>query len=73
MSTPSTIPNPLNDHTVQNDIEDTVKRLTNASLGIGNIDEHIRYLVREAARWGIREGFRMGWRLGENAGRKARI
>ena len=66
MSAPSTIPNPLNDHTVQNDIEDTVQRLMNASHGgIGNIDDCIRYLIREAARWGIREGFRMGWRIKE--------
>ena len=66
MSAPSTIPNPLNDHTVQNDIEDTVQRLMNAAHGgHGNIDDCIRYLIREAARWGIREGFRMGWRIKE--------
>ena len=38
MSAPSTIPNLQNDHTVQNDIEDTVQRLMNAAPGgHGNI------------------------------------
>lgn len=61
------IHNLLSDAGVQQDIKDKVESLMNRRCGnFSNIDENIRKLIVEAAKWGMSNGFRMGWRIREN-------
>lgn len=60
-----TIPNPLTDAGVKRDIKEKVERLMKQRGAFRNVNEHIEYLVKSAAEWGMSEGFRMGWKLHE--------
>lgn len=60
-----TIPNPLNDKGVMKDIAERVDEMLKWQGGHRNINEHIKELVTEAAKWGMSTGFRMGWRVYE--------
>ena len=62
-----TVPNPLQDKGVQQEIEERVAILMNLAIGGQSIEQAIKWTVKEAARWGIQKGFNMGWRLAENA------
>lgn len=67
-----TIPNPLTDEGVKSDINHRVEDLLHLSLGVKNIDEAMRHLIKRAAEWGYSEGFRMGWRVYQNTKGKSR-
>lgn len=64
-----TIPNPLTDKGVQQDIKDKVAELMNRSVKASippiNVSQYIEGLVKKAAEWGMSEGFRMGWKVYE--------
>ena len=64
-----TIPNPLTDKGVQQDIQNKVQELMNRSVKTSinpvNVSQYIEKLVTKAAEWGMSEGFRMGWRVYE--------
>ena len=65
------IPNPLNDKGVQNDINDLVSVLMERRENIKfcELDKYIKKAINDAARWGIATGFNMGWRVREVRGK----
>lgn len=62
-----TIPNPLTDMGVQEDIEKKADELMfrSASMRLCDASETVRKAIKKAAQWGYSEGFRMGWRIHE--------
>lgn len=70
-----TIPNPLADEGVKQDIrrkvEELMKRpVRNALYSHDTISDYIHKMVEQAAEWGMLEGFRMGWMVRENRKKK---
>lgn len=66
-----TIPNPLTDEGVKQDIRRKVEELMNrpvrnALYSHDNISDYMQKMVKQAAEWGMLEGFRMGWMVREN-------
>ena len=62
-----TIPNPLTDKGVQEDIEKKTDELMfrSASMRLCDVSETMRKVIKKAAQWGMSEGFRMGWKIHE--------
>ena len=60
-----TIPNPLTDKGVVEDIHRKVEEILNSPSRIGTLDSIIKNAVERAAKWGYSEGFRMGWKVYE--------
>lgn len=56
---------PLTDAGVKRDIKEYVERLMNEKGRFRNVSDHIEYLVKTAAEWGMSEGFRKGWKVYE--------
>jgi hypothetical protein len=62
-----TMPNPLSDKGIKEDIDDKVKKLMGKSCSsLISIKENITDMVKTAAEWGMAEGFRIGWRIHEH-------
>lgn len=64
------IPNPLTDAGVKKDITQKVQEVLKYPGRYRSAQEHLEFLVRTAAEWGMATGFRMGWMVKENLGRK---
>ena len=60
-----TIPNPLTDKGVREDIHKEVEEIMSSPFGIGGLNTAIENALIRAAEWGVAEGFRMGWRVQE--------
>ena len=60
-----TIPNPLTDKGVSEDIHRKVDEILSSPSHIGSLDSIIKNAVERAAKWGYSEGFRMGWKVHE--------
>ena len=60
-----TIPNPLTDAGVKRDIKEKVEQIIKLQGRFRNVNEHIEFLVKSAAEWGMSEGFRLGWKVHE--------
>lgn len=60
------IPNPLTDKGVQQDITQRVNEIMETPLRMGTLNDAMRKAVTRAAQWGYAEGFRMGWLVHEN-------
>ena len=60
-----TIPNPLQDQGVKQDIENKVNEIMRTPLRIHGLDTAMRDAIKRAAEWGMSEGFRMGWKVYE--------
>lgn len=59
-----TIPNPLTDKGVKQDIQDKVNELMERPIR-KDLAASMRDAIQRAAEWGMSEGFRMGWRVYE--------
>lgn len=60
-----TIPNPLTDKGVREDIHKKVEEIMSQPLRIGGLNNAIENALIRAAEWGMSEGFRMGWKVHE--------
>lgn len=67
------IPNPLTDKGVQQDITQRVNEIMETPLrmgtlndSMGTLNDAMRKAVTRAAQWGYAEGFHMGWLVHEN-------
>ncbi len=64
------IPSPLTDAGVKEEITQKVQEVLKYPGRHRTAQEHLEFLVRTAAEWGMATGFRLGWRVKENLGRK---
>lgn len=60
-----TIPNPLTDKGVTDDIKRKVDDILKQPLRSGGLELAIKNALLRAAEWGMSEGFRMGWKVHE--------
>ena len=60
-----TIPNPLTDKGVREDIHRKVDEIMDSPLRTGGLSAALRNALVRAAEWGMSEGFRMGWKIHE--------
>ena len=60
-----TIPNPLTDKGVTDDIKRKVDDILKQPLRSGGLELAIKNALLRAAEWGMSEGFCMGWKVHE--------
>lgn len=64
------IPNPLEDKTIKQDIQDYIEKRKQRRVSIGTLAENQDKLLKDVAYWCYANGFRCGWRVHETRSKR---